>query len=298
MSCGADLEANLLIASLTAGEDFELPEIDVTGPEFDVPGDATGPMYQPIPALTEAMLTSRTPGGSGMFDGLMLSFSNHLREEYEKGRITGADYTKAYIALTESALSGAVGYLLGKDQAYWQAQTAQINAITARVGLQMAKVQLAAVQLEALNQKANFALTKLKLSTESVTYCTAQFQLTSMLPQQLTNLIGQNALNTQQIAQSVEQIAMVKEQKEAQRAQTLDTRTDGATVTGLLGKQKALYEQQIVSYKRDAEVKAAKIFSDAWITQKTMDEGLIPPNGFTNASLDTILTALKLNNGF
>jgi hypothetical protein len=43
-------------------------------------------------------------------------------------------------------------------------------------------------------------------------------------------------------------------------------------------------------------VKASKIFSDAWITMKTIDEGLVPPNGFTNASLDTVLTALKTNN--
>ncbi|MNT93606.1 hypothetical protein D3C72_2351200 [compost metagenome] len=83
---------------------------------------------------------------------------------------------------------------------------------------------------------------------------------------------------------------------EAQRGQTLDLRSDGATVTGVMGQQKVLYAQQVTSYQRDAEVKAAKLFTDAWITQKTMDEGLLPPDGFTNASVDTILTALKANN--
>ena len=136
---------------------------------------------------------------------------------------------------------------------------------------------MASLQLEALTSKAGYALTKLKLSTESVTYCTAQYNLTNMLPQQLAN---------------------VKEQTEAQRAQTLDTRTDGVAVVGVLGKQKALYSQQITSYQRDSEVKASKLFTDAWITMKTIDEGLLPPSGFQNSSLDQILTTLKTNNGF
>ena len=38
------------------------------------------------------------------------------------------------------------------------------------------------------------------------------------------------------------------------------------------------------------------MFVDAWITQKTIDEGMMAPSGFTNASLDTILTKLKVNN--
>ncbi|MBQ5153795.1 hypothetical protein EGM85_11085, partial [Macrococcus caseolyticus] len=61
-------------------------------------------------------------------------------------------------------------------------------------------------------------------------------------------------------------------------------------------KQKELYTQQITSYQRDAEVKAAKLFTDAWITQKTIDEGLTPPNGFTNASVDDVLSTVKRNN--
>lgn len=276
MGCGADTEANELLISLTSGDDFVIPDIDLSGPEYEIPGDGTGPGYEPIEPLTEAKLTSRLVGGTGMFDGLMVTFSAHLKAEFEKGRITGADYTKAYIALTESALNGAVNYLLGKDQAFWQSMLAQAQAITARVQLATAKVQMAAVRIEAMNSKAAYGLTKLKLSTESVTYCTAQYNLTNMLPQQL---------------------ASIKEQMEAQRAQTLDTRTDGATVTGVLGKQKALYTQQITSYQRDSEVKASKLFTDAWITMKTIDEGLLPPSGFQNSSLDTILTTLKTNNG-
>lgn len=59
-----------------------------------------------------------------------------------------------------------------------------------------------------------------------------------------------------------------------------------------------LYKQQITSYQRDAEVKAARLFTDAWITMKTIDEGLGAPDGFTNPRLDDVLKTIRDANGF
>ena len=106
----------------------------------------------------------------------------------------------------------------------------------------------------------------------------------------------QKELLEQQYDLGVKQIILVSEQGEAQRAQTMDTRSDGTTVTGLMGKQKELYSQQITSYKRDAEVKAGKLWIDAWITMKTIDEGLLPPDQFTNTEINEVLATLKTNN--
>ena len=136
-------------------------------------------------------------------------------------------------------------------------------------------MQLATAKFEALNAKSTYGLTKMKISSESMAYCSAKYQLENTFPQQLL---------------------LLKEQTEAQRAQTLNNRSDGAAIAGLLGKQKDLYTQQITSYQRDAEVKAAKIFSDAWIVMKGIDEGLVPPDNFANASLNAILADLKTNN--
>lgn len=280
--CGADTEANALVESLVAGEDFTIPNIDFSGPEFQLPYDPDGALYAPVPKITLEDLTTRTIGGTAVFDGLMESFHVHLRHEQEKGRITGAEYTKAYIALTESAMNQSVAFLLGKDQAFWQAQTAQFQAMTARIEMETSKIKAAAIQLDALNTKANFALTKMKVASEEVGYCTAKYNMDNLLPQQLKNLVVQETLLT--------------EQMEAQRGQTEDTRTDGFPVRGVMGKQKDLYGQQVVSYQRDAEVKAAKLFTDAWITMKSMDEGLLPPDSFSNASIDTVLVTLKKNN--
>ena len=276
MSCSAEVEANRLLEELTKGDDFTLPDIDMSGPEWDIPGGDGSPIFGAITKITNESLTTREVGGSGTFDALMESAHNHLKAEFKANRITGGEYTKAYIAMMESCMSNAVQFLLGRDQAYWAAALAQIQAVTARVTLATSKAQYVLAKIQALSAKGEYALTKMKIATESETYCAALFNVNQMLPQQLK---------------------LITEQTESQRAQTLDTRTDGAVVKGSVGKQKELYSQQITSYQRDAEVKASKLFTDAWITQKTIDEGLNPPNGFTNASIDTILTKLKSNNG-
>ena len=363
MSCGAELEANALMTALLGNENFELPDIDMSGTDWDLPGGINNPALGELPRLTNDDLTTKVVDGDGTFDYLMTSVKAHLLVEFKANRITGAEYVKAYIALTEAAMSNATQFLINRDQAFWQAATSQMNLLVSRAQLAIAKASFVNQKFDALTAKANYSLTKLKLSTESVGYCTAQYNLSTMLPQQfillkeqttnqveqtknqvehtklvveqtesqrsqttdtrtdglpVTGLTGkQKALYEQQIILLKEQtknqveqtknqveqtklttgqIKLVAEQMESQRSQTMDTRTDGLPVTGLTGKQKALYEQQITSYKRDAEVKAAKLFTDAWITQKTIDEGLSPPANFANPSLDGILGTLKVNN--
>ena len=278
-----ETEANGLFDALMDGVTFTIPDIDLSGSEYEIPSGLDSALYEPVKKLTIDNLNTA-------FNGMMGSMQSLLRKEYESGRITGSEYTKAYVALVGGTLQNATQFLLGKDQAFWQAQAAQIAAITARVQLQTSKVQLAAVQLEAQTAAANYALTKAKLATESINYGTAQYNLNTLLPAQYNKIQADITL-------SGRQVLLINEQMESARAQTLDTRTDGLAVAGSVGKQKALYSQQITSYQRDAEVKAAKLFTDAWITQKTIDEGLSAPSNFANDSVNTILGVLKANNG-
>jgi hypothetical protein len=280
-SCGAELEANSLLTALLAGKSFPIPTVDLADPNFSIPS-ATGDLFADIEKLTNDDLTTRTVGGTGTFDALMAGFDAHLKREYDDNRITGEQYAKAYVELTTAAMGNAVQFLLGRDQAYWQAITAQIQAqlaqvqmVTARVELQTAKANLQAISYQALTSEAAYGLGKMKIATEEITYCAGTFNLENILP---------------------EQQKLVSEQAEAQRAQTLDTRSDGLPVAGSVGKQKDLYDQQIEAYDRDGQVKAGKLFVDAWITQKTIDEGTLPPTNFNNASLDTILASIKAKN--
>ena len=276
MGCGIETEANSLMAQLTSGVDFTIPVIDLTQPQYQLPNSVGSKLYEAITPITNSDLTTGVVGGSGTFDVLMQGIAALLQQEFDKNRITGAEYAKAFIALTEGAMQNATAFLLGKDKAYWDAANAQIGAITASVNLETAKLQAAMMGINANTAQANYALTKAKLSTESANYCIAKFQLDEMLPAQK---------------------ALVVEQTEAAHAQTSNVRLDGITdVTGVLGKQRELYDQQITSYKRDSEIKVGRLYVDSWVTQKTIDEGVLPPDEFTNANINEVLIKLRDNN--
>jgi hypothetical protein len=302
--CGAGALSNALTEELMAGVDYTIPTPDLSGSDFVIPDDdEENPIYGSVVRLTNADLTEQKINGEGTFDVLMGAFKAHLAKEYDAGRITGELYSKTYIELTTAAMGNAVQYLLARDQSYWaaiqaqqQARLTQVQVVAARVNLETAKVQMALAQFQTLTTQSEYALSKLKLSGESINYCIQQYQLSDILPAQKEQLVKQGELITAQIEQSEAQIDLVREQKETARAQTSDTRTNGDPVTGMLGKQKSLYDQQITSYKRDAEVKAAKMYLDAWITQKTIDEGLLAPTAFTNVTIDEVMASVKDNN--
>lgn len=289
MANGSEVTANLMFPALLAGKSFAFPTVDSNNSLFNQPG-SSGPIHDVISTINIADFTSGAVGGSGTFDIIMSSVKAHLKEEYNAARISGAEYTKAYIGLVTAAMSTASQILLTKDQAYWQAllvqqqaKVAEAEAVKARVELEMARVKLTTVQYEAAGMEASYVLTKLKLATEDATY---------------GNLVNQG-LGIKYTNDFIlpKQKDLLQEQVEVQRAQTLNSRTDGATVVGTLGKQKDLYSQQITSYQRDAELKATKLFTDSWITQKTIDEGLLAPTNFTNASLDVVLGKVRTNLG-
>lgn len=297
-SYGGDVAANELMVSLLAGENVTLPVIDLSGPEYTVPVDLTSALYQNVEPITNEMLTRHAVAGDGAFDAIMNGFKFHLKEEFDKQRISGAEYTKAFIALAEGAMNNATQFLLGKDQAFWAAARAQAEAITSRVNLAIAKVQYAAVQLEALTARANYALTKLRLATEDTTYGQGKLTVDNLLPLQILGQGYQNdtilfQLNTMMPSQH----QMVLEQIESQRAQTSDTRLDGVTnIAGLLGKQKDLYNQQIESYQKDSQLKAAKVFADAWTVMHTVSD-TPAPDAYMIPNISSILTKIQTENG-
>ena len=287
--CGAKEVAQDTFSVLSNDVNITLPEVDLNQ-GFDVPSEKGNTLYNDVPTISVNDLTTKDVDGNGVFDILMKSVNNHLKDEFRKNRITGEEYTKAYIETTTAALSTATQFLLAKDTTYYQAilarsqaRSAEIEAVASKVNLETLKNQLALSHYQALTAKSEYVLSKMKLATESADYCTKQAQA-DQIEYQTNNILPQQKL-------------LLQEQAEVQRAQTSDTRFDGTTnVTGSIGKQKDLYEQQITSYKRDAEYKAGKMYLDAWITQKTLDEGLIAPDQLTNTNIDQVLSAVRNNN--
>lgn len=90
----------------------------------------------------------------------------------------------------------------------------------------------------------------------------------------------------------------VQEQMEANRAKTMDIRSDGVTlVEGSIGKQKDLHFQQIKSYEHDSQIKTTRMLVDSWITQKTLDDGLTPPTQITDSYINSALSGVRTNIG-
>lgn len=190
---GAETIANELMAALLTDVDVTVPTIDISGLEFQIPGDTTSDAYDVLLKLTNADLTTGAINGTGSFDKLMVGVAAQLQGEYDAGRITGAEYSKAYITLTQSALATSLQFLLGKDASYWQAVQAQTQAVIARVQLATVKAENARAQIEALTAKSNYALTKLKLATEDVQYGSLKYKLDNIDPLQVTQLTLQNS---------------------------------------------------------------------------------------------------------
>lgn len=385
--CNADLLAQNLFGTLSNGAPA-LPAVDLAAVHLDLPSTTDNPLYEAMPSLTNADLTDGHVDGSGLFDVLMASFKSHLEQEYKSNRMNGAEYAKAYVALTTAALSTASGFLLQRETARQQAilvreqaKAAEVMAITARVNHETAKAQLAAAHSQALLTSSQLALSKLQLATQDAQYCLVKanvaqteyqtttimpaqlaqvqaetsrlgYELTDIMPKQADLLVQQKLAAIENTAETVArrdgilyqnasilpaqhvglqkdnaikeyqvtyvlpaqvenmtedtagkdyntrfilpaQLANIKEQTESHRAKTLDTRSDGAVVKGAIGKQMALHDQQIDSYKQDAQWKVTKGILDTWITQKSLDEGLPPPSSLNDSSINTAMSKMR-----
>lgn len=123
------------------------------------------------------------------------------------------------------------------------------------------------------------------------------YQATQVLPSQVANTEADTLAKEYTRLQILPaQRTFTLEQMEAKRAETMNTRTDGAAVVGVMGKQKDLYTQQIESYKRDAEYKIGKMMVDTWITQRGTDDEFPVPGSLNNAAIDTVMARLKNRN--
>lgn len=266
-----------------------------------------------IPALTLESLTAGedTLTGDGAFDVIMKAINKHLDEQYKKQRLSGAEWGKVYIQGIELALTQANSYLVASTNAAWAGESAKrqaeileiqkaslqqehstkiLETIQAKLG--MAKMQIDAnvaqgglVQMKAkIGETFHDILAKeaqQKLIDEQVDAARAQTKDTMVSGLAVAGLISlEKQIKTKQVLLATEQI-------DAARAQTKDTITGGVTaVGGILGSQKKLYDQQKQSYIHDSMNKAAKMLSDAWTTQKTVDEGWTPPTAFLNTYID------------
>lgn len=272
----ADNMATDLFAALVTDADFSLPTLDLTSTDYAAPSETDNPLYASINTLSEADLTSRSIGGSGMFDGLMASISAHLKGEYDAGRITSTDYTTAYVALTQAALTNAVQFTLNRDNIYWKtqaekqaAQTAELRTVQTKLELEALKAKTAQQRVEANNAAANYALTKLKLASEETSRALgeekvrqATYEVDIMMPKQVL-----------QIQSAIEKASADISLTTAQEAKT------NYEVSGILPAQKLNIEADtdVKSYNATALLPAQKANTVEDTLTKTYQKDFILP---------------------
>jgi len=80
-----------------------------------------------------------------------------------------------------------------------------------------------------------------------------------------------------------------------EKAQIEDIVTGTTPVTGIIGRQKYVYDKQIAGFDRDAEQKAAKIYSDLYKTDRstaTNPADVVRMTGFTDRDAGYVMARL------
>ncbi len=248
--------------------------------------------------LTIGSLTGGEKEGRGLFDELMRATKDHLANEYNAKRITGEEYTKAYIASMQAAMSQSSQYLLQyiltnqqvrlldqqildaeKNVELTQAQIGKLLADTRLVEEQITLAQKAQLQADQdlinsvkqgdLLDEQLIGVTKENIIKDN--QAAQMIEQTKLIVQQTVNAGIEATVLTNQATKLLSEIGVLNQKLVTEQAQTVDT-IGGQPVAGIIGKQMLLYTNQADGYIRDAEQKVAKMFSDMMATRVSVDE--------------------------
>lgn len=272
-------------------------------------------------SLSVETLTGGEMQGQGIFDELMRAVKSHLAEEYKAGRITGDNYSQAYISSLDMALGNANTFALqhlvtnqqvrlldaqianeelnkeliqgqidklAKDTEY---VTKQITKVDSEIELVDAQVATQAKQLLVMDQAIANAQKDLEVKDANLVYQAAQ---TAMVTQQTVNAVSQDDQIKKQTLKLQSEIEVLEQRKISELAQVSDT-VNGQPVGGVIGKQLNLYQNQADGYIRDAEQKVAKIMNDTFLTRVTTDydNANATTAGQSDVEVERVMQALK-----
>lgn len=121
--------------------------------------------------VTTASLTDGigSKSGDGVFDTIMNATKAHLLGEYHANRITGAEYTQAYISGLQTAMSQAVQFTLSKDRVEYDINTLvkQAESMDAQISLVEAQIRQIDKQLLLLDEQISMAKLEQEILAEN-----------------------------------------------------------------------------------------------------------------------------------
>ena len=165
-------------------------------------------------------LTECTLEGSGVLDKLLLTARVHLQDEFQQGRITGKEYSNAYIAIYDRMVQSAIAYALAAEKAPYE--IAQLEAQTALTEEQRRQVE------------------------EETRY---------RLPAEIQQIQAQTALTTQQKVNLTAEALNIPKQGELIDAQVIATLREG----DLKEKQVLLAEKELLLRDKELSIKEQQL---------------------------------------
>ena len=137
--------------------------------------------------ITFADVTNATTmyDGTGYFDKLMKTMTLHIEDQYTKKRITGTEYSNAYLQIMQAALQSAQSFVLAE-----KLQEAQIDGIAAENLIKAKQLELETYRLtntvpaELAQLTAQTAIANKQLDVET-------YKLVNMLPKELEHINAQ-----------------------------------------------------------------------------------------------------------
>ena len=232
--------------------------------------------------------------------GAMLDKQNLvLDEQITKGTQDTALVTQQILNLAEEKSNLALaGLKISAETQYLSTQQTKTASDKTLVDRQTANLVLEASNIPIQGNLVNKQIDK--LSEDIIASSAQRAQLTkqgNLLDAQTLKAAQDTAAVLASIGKINKEVEVLDQRKATEKAQIADT-VDGASVTGVLGKQKNLYQAQTDGFARDAEQKLTKTLLDIWSVQRTTDEGFtVTGTGVTNTEIGEVVAKAKLGIG-
>jgi hypothetical protein len=269
-------------------------------------------------------LTTGEHEGRGAFDELMRTAGSHLEREFKDDRINGNEYATVYLGTLSAAMQTSLQYVLGHGIASRQEELLSNQALKV-----IQETLVVTQQLENLQKELELADAELLIKAQELVNLTSQNIMiiaqtakvnadklisdkqllvmeaqilkieaeTSLTAQEELNKIAQNVIIVKQGSKMDAETSLLTQKRRTEEAQILDT-VNGNAVTGVIGKQKSLYEAQEQGFFRDAEQKLLKFMTDNWGLRLNSDPSITSlPGGFSNSEIDRVLAKTKAGIG-
>lgn len=194
-------------------------------------------------------LTECTLEGSGVLDKLLHTARVHLQDEFQQGRITGKEYSNAYIAIYDRMVQSAIAYTLAAEKAPYE--IAQLEAQTALTEEQRKQVE------EETRYRLPAEIQQIQAQTALVNYQKDELipAQTALTIQQKTNLEA-DGLNIPKQGELIDaQVIATLREGDLRKQQILLAEKDVL----LRDKELSLKEQQLLLAAEELRLKAEEI---------------------------------------